>query len=62
MNKPRIAIEFIDKHTKELRYTQYHDITETEEIKQAIIKAESSEWVEIGRFYYSNNYGIEIEF
>lgn len=62
MNKPRFAIEFIDKKTKEVRYTQYYDIENTHDITDAITKAQKNEWVEIGRYYYATNYGIEIDF
>ena len=62
MNSPRFAIEVMDVITKEIAYTYYFDITNDKKIIEKIDELRRSTYVTINRFYYANNYGIEIEF
>ena len=62
MNKPRFAIEVIDVVTQELAYTHYFDISNDGEIITKIDEIRRSTRFKINRFYYANNYGIEINF
>lgn len=63
--KPRLAIEISEKNydnTWTLYITKYFDIENTNEILSFISNYSNKLTLKVNRFYYANNYGIEIDY
>ena len=64
MNKPRFAIEIakLNDNNWELYLTRYFNIEDTEDILIFVKSYSNKKTFKINRFYYANNYGVEIDY